>query len=132
MTTPTFAVSPDKTKGDKAIVENFTQLPPPPGYWNFNIIITDPHDSCSAYGNCSLAFIIQAATRNCEGVLATPHYTQPITWGTLTYPIYVPDSIPCVDVSVINLGGTCAPFTSTVYCKCQADQSTPCKFNICH
>jgi hypothetical protein len=135
MVMSTFAVSPDKTKGDKTKVDNLTP-PSPPSPWTLTIVVTDSYDSCSAYNNfgtaCSLEFILQPATSHCVGVLATPSISIPIVWGTKSYSQTIPDTIPCVDVSIVVKPGTQCnySFNTNYCCSCNGD-SKPCTLKIC-
>jgi len=129
MVIPVFAVSPDKTKGDKIKVENLTS-PSPPSPWTLTIDVTDPNDSCAAYINCSLEFFVQPASSNCEAVLAYPSISIPIIWGTTSYTHSIPDYIPCVEVNIVPQPGThCTGYNLNSCCSCIG--SEPCKLRIC-
>lgn len=129
-----FAFSPDKNNGDKTKAENL--IPPsPPSSWQLNIVVTDPYDSCAAYnGNgtgCNLEFFLQPATSNCVGVLAYPSTSIPIVWGTKSYSAAIPDTIPCVEVSIIPVPpSTCSYKYNKIPC-CSCIGNSTCYFNIC-
>jgi len=138
MVIPAFAGSPDKKPGDNTKKENPVTSPTPlPAAspaplsdWTFNIIPTDPNDTCCAYENCNLEFFIQAATEYCEGVLTSPTFT-PITIHrpNRSYPgPTVPGDIPCVEVNIVVVGScNCPPpqVNSTTYCVCRGNDCTP-------
>jgi len=130
MVIPTFAISPDKSKGDKTKTENLTPAPLPPSPWYLTINVTDPKDTCYAYLNCTLAFFIEPVSQNCEALSANPFGTVPIHWGQASYTVPIPDTIQCVQVSIIDLLGTCnAPFNSNTCCSCRG--GSPCVLRIC-
>jgi hypothetical protein len=132
MVMPTFAVSPDKNKGDKTKTDNLSPSPLPPSPWYLTINVTDPKDSCTAYTNCTLGFFIEPVSPNCAAISATPTYTVPILWGQADYTVPIPDTITCVQVSII-VTGFCGgyPINTNTCCTCKTGYGNPCRLKIC-
>lgn len=134
MVIPTFAISPDKDKGDKTKADNLTSLLPPPPTRNLIIQAMDPYDSCYAMisGNCIIGFFIQPRGPSCGAVIENPNFTQQFVYGQAYYNQLVPDSIPCYQVSIIVISGNCtaSDINANTCCKCRGD-NTPCKLRIC-
>lgn len=57
-----FAGSPNKNEGDKTKTDCTSSTPPPPTTWDFNIIVTDPSDSCDAILYCNLGFFYRTSS----------------------------------------------------------------------
>jgi len=131
---PAFASSPDKNKGDKTKTENLTPSSLPPSPWNLYIHVTDASDStCLPALNCNLAFFWQTASLNCEAIFENPTGKVPFHFGTANYTVPIPDTIKCVQVSIIVLPPGC---TSTINpntcCTCKSGSGNPCILSICH
>lgn len=135
LTLQSFTISPDKNNRNKTKIANFLLTPPPPSPWLLKIEVTDPFDtSCAAYnhtGGCNLAFFLIPAGSNCKPISATPNTTIPIVWGQSSYSIYIPDSIPCVQIQIVDVPlGSCGhPFNTIPCCTCRG--GNPCSFKIC-
>lgn len=132
MVIPVFAGSPDKKQWDNTKKETPATSLTPLTDWTFNIIVTDPNDSCQAYKNCQLEFYIQAATAGCEGVSSYPTFTPiPIVKGQRSYQgPTVPSEIPCVKVSIIKVNPLCqGDINSNTCCACFG--GGPCYLKIC-
>jgi hypothetical protein len=133
MVIPAFAVSPDKNKGDKTKTENLSPSPLPPSPWTLHIQVTDPSDTCYAILYCNLGFFISPLGANCEYPSATPTATVPFHYGQANYYVPIPDSIQCVQVTMIDLTTPSCYYLfylNPPCCKCKGDP-TPCKFRIC-
>lgn len=132
MIIPTFAISPDKNKGDKTKTDNLTSSLPPPPPWLLRIQVIDPSDTCLAILHCNLGFFIQPRSPNCGAWAATPTYTVPITWCKTPYYVPIPDTIPCVEVSIIVIRGNC-PYkvSSNTCCTCNSGGQGSCSLQIC-
>ncbi len=129
MVVPVFAVSPDKNKGDKTKAENLTPSPLPPSPWSLHIVVLDPCDTTCPFNQCSSwRFKLQPATVHCEGVLAIPPVYITHTWCQSDYYLSIPDTIPCVNVS-IDPNGCSGSFNPNTCCQCQ--NSPPCTLKIC-
>jgi hypothetical protein len=131
MVIPSFAITPKKDNGNKSKTETLT--PPPPSPWQLNIQVVDACDTCAAmYSGCTIGFYIQHVSTNCIAVNASPYITPTFNYCQSSYSYSIPDSIPCVQVSLIFKSGGCNPNLLNTYtcCKCRGD-STPCKLRIC-
>ena len=132
MMIPTFAISPDKNKGDKTKTEKLTPAPLPPTTWTLHIVCLDPMDTCWGLTHCGthVGFDIHPATANCEGVLAVPPGFLAFNYGQVDYYQSIPDTIQCVVVTIDP--GQCKPsYFSSNYCCVCSPGSTPCKLRIC-
>ncbi len=131
MVIPTFAISPDKNKGDKTKTENLTPAPLPPLPWTLHIVCTDPTDTCFALFNCgNIGFNINRATADCHSAAANPLGFLAFNYGQVDYYQSIPDTVGCVIVTINP--GTCPSsyFSSNTCCKCRGD-NTPCKLRFC-
>ena len=131
MINPAFAVSPDKIKGDKAKTEILTPTPLPLSPWTLHIVCTDPTDTCYGLFNCgTIGFNINPANSGCHAIVAAPSGFKPFIYGQVDYYQSIPDTIPCVVVTINP--GTCNSnlFNSNSCCKCRGD-NTPCKLRFC-
>jgi hypothetical protein len=130
MTTPTFAVSPDKTQGDKTKTESLspTPIPAPPTTWNVHVYVPDTIGQCSNFDNCKWSIYVEASTSACIG-LSSWSSTTSIIPGTQNYPILVPVEYPCVIISLIKTFGPCL-FTPQSCCECQTNNKV-CTLDPC-
>jgi len=132
MIIPAFAVSPEKNKGDKTKTDNLSPLPLPPSPWSLHIQVSDPDDNCYAVQHCTLGFFIQPINSDCTAFTEHPTWTLQFYPGTADYYQSLPDTIPCVQVSVCILQGFCTPsqINSNTCCECK-DRNQVCKLKIC-
>ena len=134
---PTFAVSPNKDKGEKSKNEavnteiKTTNCSPndlPPAPWQATIIVADSAETCAAMG-CNLWIYVYQASSQCIAQAAIPIQTAPYT-GLLQYYFNIPGDIPCVIFKIVDPSGTCnAPFNHRTCCACIG--SPTCELEIC-
>ncbi len=130
MMIPAFAGSPEN-KGDKTKIDYLSLSLPPPSSWNLNIVVTDPNDSCYAYLYCNVYFLISWAYSSCQAISSIYNYTYPFTPGTYKYTIPIPDTIPCVLVS-LTVAQPCSnpQVNSKTCCECLTRDNI-CYLSIC-
>lgn len=139
MVIPTFAVSPNKDKGEKTKsesvksenkTENLTPIPlPPPPTWNLYIHVLDAAGSCAAQAYCTFYFTIQQADANCKAidvpfthVLYDPNQTD--------YIIPIPSDYTCVYVTITANPACSYLYNTNSCCECK-DNNQICRLHIC-
>jgi hypothetical protein len=135
---PTFAISPDKDKGEKSKTENVkieiktlnclsNDLPPSP--WQATVILADSINTCAAM-HCNLRILVYQASENCIAQSAIP-YTSLLYNGGLSMSLFIPDAFPCVIFKIVDdpLNSCDAPFNHKTCCACKG--SPICTLKIC-
>jgi len=134
MVIPAFAVSPDKNKGDKTKTDNLSPSLLPPSPWNLYIHVVDASDStCYPALNCNLAFFWEPVSPNCAAIAVTPIGKVLFNFGQADYTVPIPDTITCVQVSIIDVtpGGCSSLINTNTCCTCKTGYGNPCRLKIC-